>query len=145
LHHCRISPAIKHGYPPQFVRRGLPTTKKQKMKMIMNDKQDCIESIARVWNEHPLGEKLFPSISRDDPRNMRAAKTLDQLATDVTNLTDQQWLELKPHFSWASEAWRNGLSQAARQVGFHHRATDFGKTSTASSKPKSRAIPSPPC
>jgi hypothetical protein len=115
------------------------------MKMIMNDKQDCIESIARVLERTSAWRKAISVNFPDDPRNMRAAKTLDQLATDVTNLTDQQWLELKPHFSWASEAWRNGLSQAARQVGFHHRATDFGKTSTASSKPKSRAIPSPPC
>jgi hypothetical protein len=58
---------------------------------------------------------------------MRAAETLEKLAVDVGDLSDEQWSALKPHFSggWASEKWRDGLSQAARSVGFHHRAKDF--------------------
>jgi hypothetical protein len=93
--------------------------------MILNDKQDCIESIAKVLEGTSSWRKSLSTRFPDDPRNMRAAKTLDQLAVDVVNLTDEQWSELKPHFGgWASERWRGGLSQTARQVGFHNRAKD---------------------
>jgi hypothetical protein len=95
------------------------------MKMILNDKDDCIESIIRVLESTSAWRKTTSARFPDDPRNMRAAITLDKLAVDVASVTDEQWLELKPHFGgWASEDWRNGLSQTARQVGFHHRAKD---------------------
>jgi hypothetical protein len=62
----------------------------------------------------------------DAPRNLRAAETLNKLATESANLTDQQWLCLKSYFGgWASETWRNALTQTARQVGFFHRCRDL--------------------
>src|SRR5437899_9313405 len=94
--------------------------------MILKDKQDCIESIAKVLEGTSAWRKSISARFPDDPRNMRAATTLDKLAVDVINLTDEQWSDLKPHFGgWASEQWHNGLSQIARSVGFHHRGTDF--------------------
>jgi hypothetical protein len=57
---------------------------------------------------------------------MRASETLDKLAADTGDLTDEHWTELQPHFGgWASEAWRKGLSTTARQVGFLHRSKNF--------------------
>jgi len=97
----------------------------EKAKMIPNDKQDCIDSIAKVLERTAAWRKAISVNFPDDPRNMRAAETLEKLAVDVTNLTDEQWFDLKPHFGWASGIWRNGLAQAARSVGFHHRAKDF--------------------
>jgi hypothetical protein len=48
---------------------------------------------------------------------------LDKFAIDIHQLTDEQWSEVKPYFGgWASESWRKGLSQAARQVGFYHKS-----------------------
>ena len=61
----------------------------------------------------------------NDPRNLKAAHRLDSLAVEAVNLTDGQWAELQPHFSWSSEKWRNALSHTARQVGFHFRAGDL--------------------
>jgi hypothetical protein len=57
---------------------------------------------------------------------MRASETLDKLAVDAGNLTDEHWKALQPHFGgWASETWRNGLSKTAKQVGFWHRSNNF--------------------
>jgi hypothetical protein len=94
--------------------------------MILNDKQDCIDSISRVLERTAAWRKAIAVNFPDDNRNIAAAATLEKLAVDVANLTDEQWSELRPHFSgWASEKWRNTLSQVARSVGFFHRAKDF--------------------
>jgi hypothetical protein len=94
--------------------------------MILNDKQDCIDSIAKVLERTAAWRKAIAVNFPEDPRNMVAAATLEKLAVDVANLTDEQWSALKPHFSgWNSEKWRNTLSQVARSVGFFHRAKDF--------------------
>jgi hypothetical protein len=79
------------------------TLQKIEMKiMILNDKQDCIESIIRVLEGTSAWRRTTSARFPDDPRNMRAATTLDKLAVDVANLTDEQWLESKPHLDgWA--------------------------------------------
>ena len=93
--------------------------------MILNDKQDCIDSIAKVLERTAAWRKAIAVNFPDDNRNIVAAATLEKLAVDIANLTDEQWSALKPYFGWASGTWRNGLSQAARSVGFHNRAKDF--------------------
>jgi hypothetical protein len=93
------------------------------MKMI-NDKNDCVESVVRVLERTSAWRKSI-SANFSDPRNVRAAETLDKLAIDAAAMTDDQWSALKPHFGWASVAWRNGLTQATRQIGFHNRQRDF--------------------
>jgi hypothetical protein len=94
--------------------------------MILNDKQDCIDSIAKALELTSAWRKAIAVNFKNDPRNMRAAETLDKLAIEANNLSDDQWSDLQPHFGgWASEKWRSSLSQAARSVGFHHRAKDF--------------------
>jgi hypothetical protein len=95
------------------------------MKMILNDKEDCIESITKSLEHTSTWRKALIRRWPDDARNARAAKTLDRLAEDAESLTDDHWLKLQPYYSWASETWRNGLNQTARQVGFHHRAGDI--------------------
>jgi hypothetical protein len=50
---------------------------------------------------------------------------LHQLAIDAASLTEEQFTDLKPHFGWSSQIWRDGLVQAARLVGFAHRNTTF--------------------
>ena len=95
------------------------------MKMIMNDKADCIESITKSLEHTSAWRKTLIRRWPDDARNARAAKTLDRLAEGAESLTDDHWLKLQPYYSWASETWRNGVNQTARQVGFHHRAGDI--------------------
>ena len=102
------------------------THTQQKLKMILNDKNDCIESITRALEGSSAWRKAISVGFPDDPRNMRASETLDELAADADNLTDEHWRVLRPYFGgWASETWRSGLSKTARQVGFYHRAKNF--------------------
>jgi hypothetical protein len=99
-------------------------SKPETEKMIL-DKQDCIASIAEALNRTSVWRKSLVAKFADDPRNVLAAATLDKLAINISQLTDEQWFELKPYFGgWAAESWRKGLSKAARQVGFHHKARD---------------------
>jgi beta-lactamase superfamily II metal-dependent hydrolase len=94
------------------------------MKMIFsNDKNDCIDSLTKVLESTASWRRvLVPKF--DDPRNLRAAETLENLAVEASSLTDEQWSAIELHFTsgWNSKKWRDGLNQAARSVGFHHRA-----------------------
>jgi hypothetical protein len=101
----------------------LPTHIKQKTKM--NDKQDCIESLTGGLKSTSAWRKVTSARFPDDTRNVKAAKILDRLAVEAINLTDTQWIELSTYFGWASEAWRNGLNQTSRQIGFFHRTGDL--------------------
>lgn len=93
--------------------------------MMLNDKDDCIETIIKALDRASAWRKTLTARWPDDPRNGRAARALDNLSKEAPKLTDEQWSELQTHYGWASENWRNGLNQAARQVGFHHRCGDF--------------------
>jgi hypothetical protein len=93
--------------------------------MILNDKQDCIESIAGILEKTSAWRSSTAAKFPGDPHNAKAAETLNQLAIDAANLTDEQWNDLQPYFGWASQTWRDGLVQAARLVGFAHREKNF--------------------
>lgn len=82
-----------------------------------NEKQDCIESIVRGLERTSAWRKAI-SANFNDPRNMRAVATLDQLAIDAARMNDAQWASLKAHYAWTSLAWRNSLTQVTRQIGF---------------------------
>ena len=93
--------------------------------MIENEKIDAIDAIAfgltrtRDWRQRTAAK--YPG----DPRNARAADCLTKLATEATMLTDADWLQLKPYAGWASETFRDGITQAARAVGFQNKITDL--------------------
>jgi hypothetical protein len=107
LRHCRDYPA--------------PKTEKTEM----NDKQNCIESMGSAQKATAAWRRETALRFPDDPRNLKAASILDQLATDVTNLNDERWLLLKPYFGWVSETWRAALNLTVRQVGFSQRAKEI--------------------
>jgi hypothetical protein len=90
-----------------------------------NDKNECIDSIVRVLERTAVWRRSI-SANFNDPRNVRAAETLERLAIDAAGMTDDQFICLKPHFDWASMSWRNAISQASRQIGFFNRSKDFG-------------------
>jgi hypothetical protein len=90
---------------------------------MINDKRDCIDSIAGILESTSIWRKATAGKWPNDPRNIKAAAMLDALASN--DLSDERWAELKVHFSWASKAWRNALSETARSVGFHHRPQDI--------------------
>jgi hypothetical protein len=93
--------------------------------MTLNLKADCIDSIADVLSKTSTWRKNTALRFPDDNRNGKAAKTLDRLSIEAATLTDEQWVELKPHFGWSSENWRTTLTQTARQAAFHHRFGDL--------------------
>jgi hypothetical protein len=108
-------------------RRNYAASTIRNRKMTLNDnKQDCVESIVHALNRSEVWRTKLMVKYPADTGNLRAAKMLNQLAVDAVNMTDEQWSKLEPHFCWSSGVWRNGLSEAARQVGFGHRARDFG-------------------
>jgi hypothetical protein len=92
---------------------------------MINDKNDAAEYIIRVLEHKSAWRKAITAKFPDDPRNERAADRLDQLAVEAAGMTDDQFAALKPYFGWASVAFRDSLSQVARQIGFHHRGKDF--------------------
>jgi hypothetical protein len=56
----------------------------------------------------------------NDSRNGLAAEQLDQLATEITDLSDEAWSALSPFYSWSSGKWADAVSQTSRQVGFRN-------------------------
>ena len=93
--------------------------------MIENEKVDCIDSLIFGLNRTSLWRKKMSAQYPSDPRNARAAECLAVLATDATGLSDDAWSQLKPHCGWASEPWREAISQTARLVGFKQKIRDL--------------------
>lgn len=56
---------------------------------------------------------------------MRAADTLERLASQAVTMTDEQWDAFSPHYSWSSQQWRDSVNHVARGVAFHYRSADF--------------------
>ena len=92
-----------------------------------NDKNDCINSITKALESTASWRRSISVNFPDDPRNMRAADTLEKLANEASSLTDGQWSAIEQHFisGWNSKRWRDALNTTARSVGFHHRARDL--------------------
>lgn len=93
--------------------------------MTLNNKDDCIISISaglRGSSQWRTGrDQAFPG----DTRNLSAADLLMQLADDAADMSESDWLELRLHYSWASERWTQALSLACRQIGFSRQPKDF--------------------
>ena len=93
--------------------------------MIETEKLDCSDTLTfgihrtKLWRERMLAK--YPS----DPRNGRAAACLAKLATDAKDLSDESWLQLRPYSGWASEPFREAISQVARMVGFQKKIQDL--------------------
>lgn len=105
--------------------RNYAVTTENTENMTLNDnKQDCIKSMVRILERTAEWRKTALA-KFDDPRNLKASETLEQLAVDASGLTDEQWADLKPHYAWASQFWRDDLFRAARLVGFAHKSKGF--------------------
>ncbi len=93
--------------------------------MIEDEKIDCIDALVFGLNRTAHWRQKMAAKYPGDPRNVRAAECLLKLATDATELSDGAWSQLQPHCGWASERWREAISQAARAVGFAHKIKDL--------------------
>lgn len=88
---------------------------------IENEKVDCIDALIFGLNRTRDWRQKIASKYSGDPRNARAADCLSKLADEATMLTDEDWLLLKPSAGWASETFRNAITEAARAVGFRNK------------------------
>jgi hypothetical protein len=55
----------------------------------------------------------------------RAAETLDRLADETNNMSDEEWSELSIFYGWNSETWHDAVSKASRHVGFQTNVRTF--------------------
>jgi hypothetical protein len=59
------------------------TSKTETEKLILNDKHDCIESIALILEQTAAWRRKTAAKYPDDNRNTKAAEMLDKLAIDA--------------------------------------------------------------
>jgi hypothetical protein len=86
--------------------------------MINDDKQSCADNLCGSFARSAIWRRGLEAKYPNDPRNGRAADTLDRLADETNDLTDEAWLELKPYYSWSSPTWSDAVSLASRRVEF---------------------------
>jgi hypothetical protein len=93
--------------------------------MTDSKKEACSYSLAtsllRTRDWRGVMKVKFP----DDPRNEKARLTLDRIAGETDNLTDEEWASLKPHYDWSSGRWADAISLASRRVEFRHEVRTF--------------------
>ena len=90
-----------------------------------NEKTDAIDALIFGLNRTALWRQKMATKYPLDPRNHKAAECLSRLAADANTLSESAWFELKPHAGWASERFREAISETARSVGFQHKITDL--------------------
>jgi hypothetical protein len=91
--------------------------------MIENEKLDCFDSITFGLHRTAQWRGKMATQYPSDTRNGKAAACLAALATDNTELSDDAWAQLEPHYAFASEPWREAISQTARLVLFKQKIT----------------------
>lgn len=97
----------------------------------MNQKTDCTKSQSAHLRRTASWRRSIAAKYPGDPRNLRAAEALDDLATAIMDLSDAEWFQLEAHYSWASERWAVAVNDASRLVGFRpNTATVAGLVAT---------------
>jgi hypothetical protein len=61
----------------------------------------------------------------EDPRLDKSAATLDKIAAQAGELSDEAFLVIEPHFDWCSSSWADSVSLAARRVEYSHEVRTF--------------------
>jgi hypothetical protein len=92
---------------------------------MINSKQNCIDSLSASLTRTANWRRALQAKYSNDPRNGRAAQTLDNLAGETNDLTDEAWSELKPFYSSSSGKWSDAVSQASRRVEFQRNVRTF--------------------
>ena len=86
--------------------------------MIKNNKQSCIDSISASISRTAKWRRGLQAKYPSDSRLGQAAETLDMLAGQTSDLSDEAWSELARFYGWNSETWHDGVSKASRLVEF---------------------------
>jgi hypothetical protein len=91
----------------------------------MNSKQSCSDNLSGNLTRTKVWRRGLQAKYPDDSRNGKAATTLEKLAAETDDLSDEQWSELKPYFNWASGTWADAVSLASRRVEFQSNVRTF--------------------
>jgi hypothetical protein len=85
--------------------------------MISNIKPNCITDLsASIKRTASWRRQLQTKFS--DSRNGLAAATLDRLADEIFEMTDEQFSRLAAHYDWSSPTWSEAVSEVSRRVGY---------------------------
>src|ERR1700676_870104 len=85
---------------------------------MINNKQSCIDSLCGSFTRSTIWRRGLQAKYPNDPRNGKAAETLDRLAEETNDLTDEAWLQLKAYFNLSCPRWSDAVSLASRRVEF---------------------------
>ncbi len=88
--------------------------------MTTNNKKYCVDSLSGSLKRTASWRRSLQTRFPNDPRNERAATRLDQLASEVNELTEDAWLELQKFYAWDSWNWSDAVSAASRQVEYRN-------------------------
>jgi len=86
--------------------------------MTINSKQSCQDNLCGSFTRSAIWRRGLQAKYPNDPRNGRAAETLEKLAGETNDLTDEAWESLKPYFNWSCGRWADAVSLASRRVEF---------------------------
>jgi hypothetical protein len=86
--------------------------------MTINSKQSCQDNLCGNFTRSAIWRRGLQAKYPNDARNGRAASTLETLASETNDLTDEAWLQLKPYFNWSCGKWSDAVSLASRHVEF---------------------------
>jgi hypothetical protein len=93
---------------------------------MMNNKQSAISDLGASFRRTAIWRRELSKKFINDARNIRAAETLERLASEVNDLSDESWQALAGHYSWCSPAWSDAVSLASRYVEFRNVKTLSG-------------------
>jgi len=89
-HHIRAGFFALHPIR-RNARRDFPHDYKTEKAKIIERQARLYRFSREVLERTSVWRKAITANFPNDPRNLRAPKTLDQLAVNVANLTDEQW------------------------------------------------------
>jgi hypothetical protein len=88
-------------------------------------KEFCIESLRKTLIRTRDWRRGLKARYPEDPRLDKSAATLDKIAAQAGELSDEAFLAIEPHFDWCSKSWAESVSLAARLVEYSHEVRTF--------------------
>ena len=85
--------------------------------MIFNNKQSCAADISNSVRGSATWRRGLQA-KYPNARNFRAAATLDRIADEVYDMTDEQFKQLSRYYNWSSLTWSEAVSETSRLVGY---------------------------
>jgi hypothetical protein len=91
--------------------------------MIENEYEHCASFTSRRLTKTRLWRESLAVRYPEDKRNRLAADSLAELAKAFADLTQSDWLQLKPFYNWDCQRWQEAVSITSRRVGFQYGRT----------------------